>query len=98
MSNENAHTPDSHPEMPGAPVTPEGAVASATGEQRQLVLVKHGQRYIFRYAPGDEAGMLENLIELARDPKSDLTWFDAAVLSHQMGKGMGKKLERMVAR
>jgi len=64
--------------------------------QRQLVLVKEGQRYVFRYALGDETGLLESLIEMARDPKSELTWFDAAMLSHQMGKRFGQQLEQIV--
>lgn len=78
-------------EQPGADDA--GAMEPLPDGQRQLVLVKQGQRYIFRYAPGDEAQMLESLIELARDPESELTWFDAAVLSHQMGQRLGKQLD-----
>ena len=70
--------------------------ASVDHGQRQLVLVKNGQRYVFRYALGDETGLLESLIEMARDAKSELTWFDAAMLSHQMGKRFGQQLEQIV--
>jgi hypothetical protein len=63
---------------------------------RQIALVKHGQRYIFRYAPGEESQVLASLVELAKDPDSELDWFDAAVLCHQMGKRLSQQLERML--
>ena len=62
---------------------------------QELVLVKHGQRYVFRYAPGEEVDLLDGLVDMARDEKSDLTWFDAAVLSHQLGVRIGHQLERI---
>ena len=34
--------------------------------------MKRGERYIFRYRPGEESTLLASLIELARDPSSDL--------------------------
>jgi hypothetical protein len=63
---------------------------------RQLVLVKHGQRYVFRYTAGDEPLMLGRLVELVRDPSSELDWFDAAVLSHQMGQRMGEQMASLL--
>lgn len=65
------------------------------GEERELALVKNGQRYVFRCAPGEEPTLLRRLGELVRDPKVDLDWFDAAVLSHQIGQRMGTQLQRM---
>ena len=62
---------------------------------RQLVLVKGGQRYVFRCEPGREAALLDSLANMARDPQNDLDWFDAAVLSHQMGQHLGKQLQDM---
>ncbi len=93
MSGQKPHHQSDPPIRPSAP----GATHTVTGDgQQQLVLVKNGQRYVFRYAPGDETGLLESLIEMARDPQSDLTWFDAAMLSHQMGQQFGKKIDQMV--
>lgn len=81
---------------PPGPHGPAGDSASVpAGAARELVLVKQGQRYVFRYVAGQEAQMLEGLAEMARDPRSDLNWFDAAVLSHQMGQGMSQELERL---
>lgn len=63
---------------------------------RQLVLMKHGRRYIFRYAPGEEVKLLDELVCLAGDPTSELDWFDAAVLSHQMGQRFGHVFENLL--
>jgi len=64
-------------------------------EMHRLVLVKHGQQYVFQYAPGDESRMLAGLVKLVHDPDSDLDWFDAAVLSHQIGLRIGQQMQRL---
>ena len=66
------------------------------GLDRQLALVKRGHRYVFRYGPGEEPRMLKELVELAQDPTVDLDWFDAAVLTHQMGRRMSEQLDRIL--
>lgn len=63
---------------------------------RELVLVKRDQRFVFRYAPGEEQEMLQALVRMAQDPTSDIDWFDAAVLSHQIGQRIGQQLERLM--
>ena len=63
---------------------------------RELVLVKRDQRYVFRYAPGEEQEMLQTLVRLAQDPGSDIDWFDAAVLSHQVGRRISQQLDQMM--
>jgi hypothetical protein len=68
---------------------------SGEGDARELALVKNGQRYVFRCAPGEEPVLLRRLGEMVRDPKVDIDWFDAAVLSHQIGQRMGSQLQRM---
>jgi hypothetical protein len=62
----------------------------------RLVLVKYGQRYVFRYEAGGEAQVLHRIVEMVRDPDTDLDWFDAAVLSHQMGQRMSEQLEDLI--
>lgn len=62
---------------------------------RELLLIKHGQRYVFRCAHGQEPQLLDQIIEMARDPDSDIQWFDAAMLSHQLGSRIADQLERV---
>jgi hypothetical protein len=61
---------------------------------RQLVLVKKDQRWVFRYMPGEESAVLQWLARSAKDPASHLDWFDAAVLSHQMGDRIAQQLQQ----
>ena len=69
-----------------------------TVEDRQLALVKRGHRYVFNYAQGQEYELLQKLESLARDPHCSLEMFDAAVLSHQIGRRLSQQVERMLKR
>lgn len=60
--------------------------------QRQLVLNKRGRRYVFRYTIGQEVTFIRGIQALAASRDSDITWFDAAVLSHQMGQWLGRDM------
>ena len=62
---------------------------------RELLLVKQGQRFVFRCAHGQESQLLDQIIEMARDPESDIQWFDAAMLSHQLGARIADQLHRV---
>lgn len=53
---------------------------------KQLSLDKGGHRYVFRYRPGGEADVIGAFASLASDETSGFDWFDAAVLSYQMGR------------
>lgn len=61
----------------------------------QLALVKNGKRYVFNCAPGHEAQTLNQIAEMVTRADSDLTWFDAAVLSHQLGERMSQRLHEL---
>lgn len=92
MSDAHSSQPDGSPRrFTVEETTPAGDPAA----QRELVLVKNGQRFVFRCAPGGEAALLRQLGDLVRDPNVDLTWFDAAVLSHQVGQELGKRLQQL---
>jgi len=65
-------------------------------ESRQLTLIKKGHYHLFRYQPGEEAALIQTLIEKADDPKSPIDWFDAAVLSHQMGHRMAAEMQELL--
>jgi hypothetical protein len=56
--------------------------------QKQLVLNKGDQHYIFRYTSGNEALLLDALVAAAKDGQTDFDWFDAAVLSFKLSQGL----------
>lgn len=62
---------------------------------RQLSLVKGTQRYVFRYPAGQEAEVIDRFASLASDRDTDFDWFDAAVLSYQMGRRLEKELDHV---
>jgi hypothetical protein len=64
-------------------------------EVRQLSLVKGEHRYLFRYRPGNEADVIGAFASLASDGSTDFDWFDAAVLSYQMGRRIEMELDEL---
>ena len=82
---------------PNKPTSPNSTESEDQAHgNRQLVLVKRGQRFIFRYGPGDELRVLADLKARASDPTCDLDWFDVAVLSHQMGQRIAHQFEDLL--
>jgi len=63
---------------------------------RQLSLVKGEHRYVFRYRPGEEADVIHAFAEMAARTDTDFDWFDAAVLSYQMGRRLETELDKLV--
>ena len=59
------------------------------GQRRCLSLAKGHHRYVFTYHEGRESELLASFVDLAERPDADFDWYDAAVLSFQMGKGIG---------
>ena len=64
---------------------------------RQLSLVKGEHRYVFRYPAGREADVVTAFADLAADVDQGFDWFDAAVLSYQMGRRLEMDLEEVKA-
>ncbi len=62
---------------------------------RQLSLVKGPERYVFRYCAGNEAEVIDAFATLASDQASRFDWFDAAVLSYQMGRRLETELDQI---
>ena len=62
---------------------------------RHLSLVKGEDRFVIRYAAGLETDVIDALASLASDPASDFDWFDAAVLSYQMGRRLEMELDQL---
>lgn len=64
--------------------------------QRQLVLSKGAERYIFRYEQGGEDELLDALIEQVKDRRTDFDWFDAAVLSFKLSQALIGRAEGLL--
>ena len=62
---------------------------------RQLSLVKGEHRYVFRYQAGREGDIITAFASMAADSEFDFDWFDAAVLSYQMGRRLEMDLEEV---
>jgi hypothetical protein len=62
---------------------------------RQLSLVKGNHRYVFRYQAGSEADIIAAFASMAADADHEFDWFDAAVLSYQMGRRLEMDLEQV---
>ena len=56
------------------------------------VLVKGDLKFTFVCEPGGEAELLADLRAKVHDPDSELTWFDAAVVSHAVGQRLKARL------
>jgi hypothetical protein len=76
-----------------------GADGSAYGWRkyviRQLSLVKGEERFVFRYQQGQEPRVVDAFAELAANRESSFDWFDAAVLSYQMGRRLETELDQI---
>jgi len=65
-------------------------------EMRTLSLMKGRHHFCFRYETGQEAQTLEAMLAMVRKGDLVFDWFDAAVLSHQMGQHLAKDLNRLL--
>ena len=62
---------------------------------RQLSLVKGEERYVFRYEAGHEAQVIDAFASRAADQDNPFDWFDASVLSYQMGRRLETELDQI---
>ena len=67
--------------------------ARAAPVPRTLSLVKGQHRFCFRYEVGDEAQSAGSLVDMVNRREVPFDWFDAAVLSHQLGQHLAKELK-----
>jgi hypothetical protein len=67
--------------------------ARAANTMKTLSLVKGNQHFCFRYEAGQEAKVLDVLVEMVNRRDLPFDWFDAAVLSHQLGQHLAKELK-----
>jgi hypothetical protein len=60
---------------------------------KTLNLVKGSEQFCFRYEVGQESAVLQSLIDMVNRRDMAFDWFDAAVLSHQLGQHLAKELK-----
>ena len=60
---------------------------------KTLSLVKGSHQFQFKYEVGEEQRVLDALVELVHRRDVPFDWFDAAVLSHQLGQHLAKELK-----
>lgn len=66
-------------------------------QPQTLTLIKKGHYHMFRYFPGEELDIVRSMMEKAEDQTCALDWFDVAILSHQMGPEIAKKMHQLLA-
>ena len=64
---------------------------------QQLALNKGTEKFIFRYESGDEDGLLDALIEQAKDNRTNFDWFDAAVLSFKLTQSLIGQADKLLS-
>jgi len=64
--------------------------------QRQLVLNKGTEKFIFRYEQGAEDELLDALIDQVKDKRTEFDWFDAAVLSFKLSQALIGRAEGLL--
>lgn len=62
-------------------------------EMKTIRLCKGGHEFWFRYQQGDETSVLAALVEMVGRKDLPFDWFDAAVMSHQLGEHLAKELQ-----
>ena len=70
-----------------------GAATPASPTMKTLSLMKGTEHFCFRYEVGQETKVLDALIEMVNRRDMHFDWFDAAVLSHQLGQHLAKELK-----
>jgi hypothetical protein len=67
--------------------------AAPQAATKTLSLVKGQHQFCFRYEVGQEAKVLDALVDMVNRRELPFDWFDAAVLSHQLGQHLAKELK-----
>lgn len=79
--------------MPADSTHPHAAEpAAAPRDAYDLVLEQDDRRFVFRVRPGQESDVLARLSVMADDPDEPLTWYQAALLSDQIGQVLRHRL------
>ena len=89
-----AHVPPPPNAPPGAP---SAAHAQVNLDRCRLSLIKGEHRWRFRWEPGSEAALISAVADLARNPRMNFDWFDAAVVCRHIAQGLPGRAARLAA-
>ncbi len=64
---------------------------------RAMTLIKGGHSWRFEWSEGDERTLLHALADLAEKQTGGFEWFDAAVVSHTLGRRLAAGLHKFSA-
>lgn len=67
-----------------------------TNETKTLSLSKGKHTFCFKYEAGQESQVLDTLVDMVHRRDVPFDWFDAAVLSHQLGQHLAKELKGLL--
>lgn len=65
---------------------------------KTLQLCKGCELFLISYEIGSESKVLDYLLELVRRADIDFDYFDAALLSHQLGQELSKEMMKYIPR
>ena len=68
-------------------------MVTKTATIKTLSLVKGKEHFCFRYEVGQESRVLDALVDMVNRRELAFDWFDAAVISHQLGQHLAKELK-----
>ena len=69
------------------------AMTTKSPTVKTLSLVKGKEHFCFRYEVGQESKVLDALVDMVNRRELAFDWFDAAVISHQLGQHLAKELK-----
>ena len=90
--NDADNDADSEPDFESSGIAGE-IKADTAAPQKTLSLMKGKHHFCFRYEKGDETQVLEALVDLVNRKEHSFDWFDAAVMSHQLGQHLAKEFQ-----
>jgi hypothetical protein len=63
---------------------------------KTISLVKGKEHFCFRYETGQESKVLSAMVDMVHERDLCFDWFDAAVLSHQLGQHLSKEIQSLM--
>lgn len=66
-------------------------------DPNEISIIRDGRRFAFSCPTGAESALLAQVIPLVHDADCPLTWFDAALLCHQLRDRFARRISDLEA-